>query len=472
MNPQAAVSQKPNKFYPAPIEPAISGTAANMDTEYSGGSLTFKICAFYTFLTISRTVEFIDSSGRLHLALLSGVICILALIATGTIPNMVISRQGKWMNLFCLWIFIGLPLSTWRGGSVQAFQQGWSKSYLTFFIIGGLIVTLKQFRSMTLVLAAGTVCQIYLAFKNAVNQEDDRLAVTYGSLGNANDLATALLIGAPFVLFLMGDKKVNPFLRMMGYPLLAALVVAVLKTGSRGGLVALGVLITFAFFKANAGGKLKILVAGIAVLAIFATVVPDDLRSRYMTIFKTDRAAASAGDNSALDSSDARRELLKNSVILTFRHPLFGVGLGNFSNQSFNLFVERGMVGMWFTCHDIFGMVASETGLPGLFFFCMILISTFKSLSLLAKLPHTTPELELISKLGKALMVATVAYFTCGIFNTSAYSPMLPMLASLAAALDRVAAPYLPGARPLQVPTGPPAFVNRRLGQATVQATS
>jgi hypothetical protein len=471
MNPQAVVSQKPNKFYPAPVEPVVSGTAPNMDTEFSGGSMTFWICAFYTFLMISRTVEFIDSSGRLHLALLSGLVCIVALIFTGTIPNMVISQQGKWMNLFCLWIFIGLPLSTWRGGSVGAFQNGWSKSYLTFFIVGGLIVTLKQFRTMTLVLAISTVSQIYLAFKNAGNQED-RLAVTYGSLGNANDLAAALLTGAPFILFVMADKKVNPFLRMMGYPLLAALVVSVFKTGSRGGLVALGVLITFAFFKAKAGGKLKIVAAGIVVLAIFATVVPDDLRSRYMTIFNTDRAAASAGDNSALDSSDARRELLKNAVTLTLRHPIFGVGLAQFSPQSFNLFVERGMVGMWFTCHDIFGMVAAETGLPGLFFYCMILISTFKSLSRLAKLPHTTRELELIAKLGQALMVATVAYFTCGIFNTSAYSPLLPMLASLAAALDRVAAPYLPGAKPLQIPTGPPAFVNRRLAQRTIRATS
>jgi O-antigen ligase len=245
-----------------------------------------------------------------------------------------------------------------------------------------------------------------------------------------------------------------------------------LKTGSRGGLVAMGVLILFAFFKANAGGKLKIMVAGVVVLVVFALVVPQDLRNRYMTIFRTDRAAVkTASDQSALDSSETRRELLKNAAILTIQHPIFGVGLGQFSPQSFNLFVARGMTGMWFTCHDIFGLVSAETGIPGLIFYCMILVSTFKSLSKLAKLPHRTPELELISKLGEALMVATVAYFTCGIFSTSAYSHQLPMLASLAAALDRVSAPYLSAAA-FQLPTGPRPFVNRRLVQQTAQATS
>jgi O-antigen ligase len=444
-----------------------------MEDEVVRNSKTFWICAFYTFLMISRTVEFIDSSGRLHLALLSGLICIVALISAGTIPKMVIAQQGKWLNLFCFWMFIGLPFSTWRGGSVAAFQQGWLKSYLTFFIVGGLIMTLKQFRTMAMVLTISTISQIYLAFKTGGNQEDDRLAVVYGSLGNANDLAAALLMGAPFILFMMADKRVNIILRMTGVPLLIALVIAVLKTGSRGGLVAMGVLIVFAFVKANAGGKLKIMVAGVAVLAVFAVVVPQDLRNRYMTIFRTDRAAVtSAGDQSALDSSETRRELLKNAAILTIRHPIFGIGLGQFSPQSFNLFVSRGKTGMWFTCHDIFGLVSAETGIPGLFFYCMVLISTFRSLSKLAKLPHRTPELELISKLGEALMVATVAYVTCGIFSTAAYSHQLPMLAALAAALDRVSAPYLSGVSAFQIPTGPQPFVNRRLAQRTVPVTS
>jgi O-antigen ligase len=359
-----------------------------------------------------------------------------------------------------------------KGGSVANFQSIWLKSYLTFFIVGGLIFTLKQLRTMTVIFGFSTACQIYLAFHNAATQEDDRLAATYGSLGNANDLASALLIGAPFLLFAMADKKVNAFFRLLCIPLLVLLAITVLKTGSRGGLVATALLIMFSFFKASAGGKMKIAVAGICVLALFAAVVPSDLRSRYMTIFKTDRTASTTvGAGSALDSSNARKALIENAIILTLRHPVFGVGLGQFSMQSFNLFVERGTTGMWFTCHNIFGMVAAEIGIPGLIFFTGILVVCLRMLTRIAKTPKSTPELELISRLGYALLMAMVAFLACGMFNTQAYSHQLPVLAALTAALDRVAAPYLAKA-PAPAPAAPPVFVNRRLTQGAVQTAS
>jgi len=444
------------------------GASGSGVEETTQGSGVFWLGAVYTFLMVSRTVEFIDGSGQLHLTFILGLACIIALISTGLLPKMLISTQGKWMNLFCFWVFVGLPFSTWKGGSVHAFP-GWFKSYLTFLIVGGLIFTLKQYRTITVILALSTISQIYLAYRNKVNAEEDRLAVTYGSLGNANDLASALLIGLPFILFAMSDKKVNPLLRILCPPLLIALLVAVLKTGSRGGLVAMAILLMVAFVKSHAAGKMKIIVGGIAIAAMFAMVVPSDMRTRYLTIFKNDRTALTV---SALDSSTARKELLTNAFLLTLRHPVFGVGLAQFSPQSFNLFVSRGVVGMWFTCHDIFGLVSSETGIPGLIFFCGIIVSSFRLLSRLAKVEKSTPELELISRMSNTLLMSLVAYVACGIFNTQAYTHQLPVLAALTAALDRISAPYLAAAGPVQRAPMPAPYVNRRLAQRTAQAVS
>jgi O-antigen ligase len=476
MSPQMVVPRRPvatprpfagNAPSPGPFPQAAADSGR--------GTLSFWICAAYTFLIFSRTVEFIDSSGRLHLSLVSGLLCLVAVVVTGGIPKMLISRPGWWLSLFCFWIFIGLPFSTWKGGSVSTFQSVWIKSYLTFFIVGGLIFTLKQLRTMTVIFALATISQIYLAFhaSSSSNQEDDRLAVTYGSLGNANDLASALLIGAPFIVFAMTDKKINPFFRMLCLPLLGVLLVAVLKTGSRGGLVAIVVLIMVGFFRSSAGGKMKIMLAGICLLALFAAVVPSELRTRYMTIFKTDRTATTShGAESALDSSNARKELFRNAFILTYRHPIFGVGLGQFSVQSFNLCVERGLTGMWFTCHDIFGLVSAEIGIPGLIFFCGCLISCLRLLSRISKLAPATPELEELSRLGNTLLMSMVAFLACGIFNTQAYSYQLPVLAGLAAALDRFGAPYLASAPSSQLARTPPAFVNRHLAGRTIPAMS
>jgi hypothetical protein len=475
MSSQTVVPRQAASRYPAFGGNAVPvGASAEAVGGSGAGTLAFWICAGYTFLLSSRTVEFIDDTGRLHLNLISGLLCIIAVIATGTIPKMLISRPGRWINLFCLWIFIGLPFSTWKGGSVASFQDAWIKSYLTFFIVGGLIFTLKQFRIMTVILAFGTAGQLFVASRHSLSYEDDRVSATYGSLGNSNDLASALLIGAPFVLFVMADKKVNTFLRILCFPLLLILLITVLKTGSRGGLFSITALVLFSFIKSGAAGKMKIAIAGFCIVAIFAAVVPSDLRNRYMTIFKTDTTAdTSANARSALESSNARRELIKNAVTLTIRHPLFGVGLGQFSSQSFDLLVSKGMTGMWFTCHDIFGLVAAEIGVPGLIFFCGTLLACFRVLSRLSKLPPGTPEQELIARLAYTLMMSLVGFTVSGIFNTQAFSYQLPILASLTAALDRIAVPHIAAAASSQVQAAPyPTFVNRRLAQRAVQAAS
>jgi hypothetical protein len=468
MSPQMVLPRNRAQPYPQfALNPPPTPPLQESQGESGAGAMAFWVCAAYTFLLFSRTVEFIDNTGRLHLNLISGAICIAVLIATGNVPRMLVSRPGIWLSLFTLWLFFGLPFSTWKGGSISNFVNGWLKSYLTFFIVGGLIFSLKQYRRMTLLLGISTLSQIYLAFRRSGGTEDDRLAVTYGSLGNANDLASALLMGAPFIVFAITDKRLNPFLRVLFIPALAVLLVAVLKTGSRGGLIAIAVLILFAFFKTSASGKFLILAVGIAVIVIFAAVVPLELRSRYMTIFKTDvTSATTAGAESALESSNARRGLIQNAAILTLRNPLVGVGLGQFSSQSFNLFVERGVTGMWFTCHDIFGLVAAETGVPGLIFFCCIIVTSFRTLSRIGRLPAVNIQQETISRMSYTVMMSLVAYVTCGIFNTQAYSYQLPVLASLAAALERVAVPYFEATANPEAPPAQPLFVNRRYAAA------
>jgi O-antigen ligase len=437
----------------------VSGTSA----------FTFWICATYTFLLFSRTVEFIDTTGKLHLNLILGLICVVSLIATGNFFTIILARQGIWVSLFCFWLFTGLPFSTWRGGSLSSFGSVWLKSYITFLIVGGLIFTISQLRIMAVILALSTVSQVYLAFHGGI-QSEDRLTMSYGSLGNSNDLASALLIGFPFMAFAMSDRKVNLFFRVSFIPLMLMLLVAVFKTGSRGALLAIGVLILFAFFRASAPNKAKIALVFLCGVALFAFVVPTSLRSRYMTIVNTDQTAStSEGDQSALESSSVRKGLLWNALVLMVRHPLFGVGLGNFSNQSFNLFAEQGVTGMWFTCHDIFGLVGAETGIPGLVFFVGIIVSSGRSLSKLSRVPGSTPELVIISRLGFTIMMALVAYTACGVFNTQAYSHQLPVLAALAAALGRIAHPYTTAATS---PEPVPAFAalprNRRISEHTL----
>jgi O-antigen ligase len=421
-------------------------------------------------------VEFIDNRGTLHLNLITGLMCIAALLATGNLPKMLISKQGRWISLFSFCIFAGLPFSTWKGGSIGDFTGIWLKSFVTFFFVGGLISSIKQFRTMTVILAFSTVSQIYLAFRGGV-QADDRLTMSYGSLGNSNDLATALLIGFPFMAFAITERTLNPIIRAILAVLSPLLLIAVLKTGSRAGVVVIGVLIVFIFTQVTASNKLKMMVAVVFIVGIFAATVPSNLRNRYMTIFSSKVTSAEA--ESAQESTGARKGLLMNALLLTIRHPVFGVGLGQFAPQSFNLFVSRGLPGLWYTCHDIFALVAAEIGVPGVICFLALIYSSFRSLHRLSKIPKTTPELDLISRMAFTVFTSLLAFVACGVFNTQAYGHQLPVLASLAAALDRLALPHIAASveakdqasRPAFQPSRVPAYANRRLAPPPARAT-
>lgn len=428
-------------------------------------AVAFWIGAVFTFLTFSHTIEFIDSSSRFHLALIDASLGALALLMTGNGPAMLLSKQGAWLTAFTFWVFIGLPFSLWKGGSINIFLSTYIKSYIAFFLIGGLIFNLQQMRRLFLVLAVGTSALAYITYRAGVTAEDDRVSASYGSLGNANDLATTILMGLPFLIFIATDKKTNLFIRCMAAPMVAVLLGIVLKTGSRGALIGIAVMGTVAFFKVSLANKMKLVVVVLFLAGLFPFIVSKDLRNRYLTIFTDKGAAVSANVDSAIQSSNARRELMKHAVTLTLTHPVFGVGLGQFSVQSANLWIAKGEHPLWFTAHDIYLLVSSETGIPAVILYCGLIVSCFRTLLRLSKAEKQNPELALPSHLAFAILLSLVAYSVCGIFNTQAFSMQLPMLAALTAALTRVSAPQLAAAGLLQpAQFAPmPQFVNRKL---------
>ncbi len=463
-----AIEQYPNQYRsvadPSPVTEAATSSIA---------TIGFAFNLIYTFLLFSRSIEFIDTTGKIHLAIITGGVCILAALATGAIPRMLISKQGQWITLFSFWIFVGLPFSSWKGGSVHEFTSIWLKTYVAFFLVGGLIFTLAQFRKMILVLAIGACCQIYLAFHASLEGLDNRISVAYGTLGNANDLASALLMGLPIIVYIMTSKAYSIVFRGLLLIPAVLLVVVVMKTGSRGGLIAAFVLGIVTFFSSSAVNKMKLFVVALVAVGLFAVAVPKEVRGRYMTILKSTRDANTT-DNaaSAMESSNARSELLRHSLILTKRHPIFGVGLAQFAPQSADLFIAEGQSALWFTSHDIYGLISSEVGLPGLIFYLVLIFVCFRDLYRLSKISTQTPELQSIANMAYCLMLSLVTFVICGIFSTAAYTFQLPLIAALTAALIRIAKPYVVAIAPVpQAPAFVP-FINRKLLPTPVRTGS
>ncbi len=408
----------------------------------------FAMGTMISFFLFSRASEFIDTTGNLHLVLIISFLGFFALFASGAFGQTLFSRPGIWLTLFSVWIVLGIPFSAWRGNSFRNFSNMWLKSFLMFFLIGGLIFTVEQFRKSIFWLGVATISVIYYAFRSGVNAVDERLSVSYGTLGNANDLAGALLMGTPFMLYVLSDSRRSSVVRLIAAVMTLVLLLVVIRTGSRGALIAIAAMMLLAFLRAGFANKAKILVVCAAAVLLFPLVASRTMIERYATMLKTTAdPSVSADAASAIESTNARRELMKQGVRITVKHPIFGVGLGNFTDQSANLLIEKGQQPLWFTCHDIFLLVSSETGVPGLIFYVGCIAVCFLILARLQRDVKGLPELEQVSGMAFCVMVSLTSFVTCGIFSTSAYTFQLPLLAALTAALERVSRPAINAAR-------------------------
>jgi hypothetical protein len=64
---------------------------------------------------------------------------------------------GLWLLGFSCWILVATPFSFWPGGSVEFLRQVWIKSVLVFFLVAGILRTVRQCWRALLTIAAAAV---------------------------------------------------------------------------------------------------------------------------------------------------------------------------------------------------------------------------------------------------------------------------------------------------------------------------
>jgi len=445
------------------------GDGANLAPANSSG-LAYGIGATYLFFLSSHASEFIDTSGRLHMVVVMALLSAFSAFSGGLLPKTLTSKLGIQVSLFTGVLILSLPFSSWKGGSVSNFMDMWFKSYIAFVLTASLIFTVSQFRRTALVLSISTIGVIYLAFHATKMDDDGRLSVTYGTLGNSNDLGATLLLGLPFIVYAILDRKRVALVRIIFVGLVGTLLLLIVRTGSRACLLVLALMALLAFFKASGANKVKVLALSAVMVCIFPFVVSKSLLERYQTIF-SDKVQASTSEEaaSAIESTNARKQLMRNAVELTLDHPIFGVGIGNFAMKSAELEISHGRAPLWFTAHDVYLLISSETGVICLGLYLSILFVCFKTLFSIQRAAKREPELGELGKLAYAVSLSLVAFVTCGLFSTNAYNAQMPVLAGLTVALERISQPLIAAAeaRRMQnfrdsIPVAPGRFSNPR----------
>jgi O-antigen ligase len=217
-----------------------------------------------------------------------------------------------------------------------------------------------------------------------------------GLIGHPNNLALFFDLMLPLSLSLLFCP-----LRGLTRFLLAVAVflqlVGLSVTFSRGGIIGtgLGVLALAVFHGARRFGRMRaffMAMAGALLLAAILTVVPNPIEKGLTRTEQT---------------GPGRLQLIGIALTMIQHHPLFGVGLNNFTHASRQYdFTREQVVSSWNSpVHNLFLFIAGEIGLVGLICFVVFLGS-----ALTALIPAMRAPDPFILSVGEGLFFGLVAF--------------------------------------------------------------
>jgi O-antigen ligase len=408
-----------------------TASAAGQKTSF----VSLAVLGLYVFLLVSRLPEFtpIFGLGSPPVLMVVAIFGLLLVAATGGVLRCFSSTLGKLILLFTFWLLVATVTSTWHGGSVSMLREQWSRTLLVYVIISGAVTAFGQFRIVAFAVGWGTAFAGVMSLLLG-NSIEGRFGVDVGMIGNPNLLAAHLLFGVPFCFYVIQESGIT--VKLIMYAVIAVITKVILGTGSRSGLITMAVLMAMILLHVSVMNKLKLVVGSAVLLAIGFSYSSSAAMERYRTMFSDEAGSEKTmAYRSAVGSEDQRRIQLKESLTLTFQHPLFGVGPGVFTSASADHQKELGQRQEWRETHNGYTQVSSECGIPGFILFLSILggtwLATFR-MGRAAKAAGNTRLMNLVFYLKLSLMAFTVD----AIFTSNAYQYYLLLLTAMTVTLE------------------------------------
>ena len=268
-----------------------------------------------------------------YLLYVVGPPAMLGALVTGAIGR-TLRHRTTWMWLgFCACMLMSLPFSSWKGGSLDLVKSYMLFSLPLLFTVGGLAITWRDVRATFLTMGAAGL--FFCGAASFLAKEDNGrtdMVSTSTTIGNSNDLASQLLLMLPFLLYIAMDKRRSAFIRwsMIG-PMVYGLLV-ILKTESRGAVIALAVSFLFVLLRGSAKQRMVAMVVAGMLFVAMLVFLRGNAMERLATMAGPDSKVSTDVREEASESQEARTYLLKESLVYTVQHPIFGVGPGQFSS--------------------------------------------------------------------------------------------------------------------------------------------
>jgi O-antigen ligase len=428
-----------NQPYSFPASPGAPITVAGDDTSQFQ-RLGFNVLLVFIFLVFSRIFDV--KFGNLHITGIAYRIVFAMVLLSRGFQVALKTNVGKALLGFTIFMGLSVPFSVWRTGSKDVFQNNWlAFSFVAFLSVAGLVHNYSQW--LKLLKALTYALLVFTVIANVFGISDNgRLFLEQGKFANPNEMAQALLLGLPLWGVMMVNAKELPG-KVFAMGVMVLILATTFRTGSRGAMIAFVVMLLVVFWRAPVMGKMQIILAGTLFLGIVLTTMPGKLISRYKTVADDDVDISEMGGamaESATTSTQSRKQLLRHSLILTIRHPLFGVGPGMFAVADDAYSKSIGFSkGTWLGTHNSYTQVSSEIGIPAFLFFVTAVGMALKGPYSIYKKTRGDPRLAELGTIALGLHYCMLIYAVTILFEHIAYTIMLPVFGGMAACLVRTA---------------------------------
>jgi O-antigen ligase len=436
------------------------------------GSFTFYLLCVLLFFLFFRPADLVPQLKVLHLPMLFAVLCLGSHImssASRGAPIFRLTPITKVLALFTFWVLLGVPFAYWQGGALSTLINDWSKMLLLFLIMANAILTVKQLRiTIWICLLSATIVSFTAIINYLLHGTDaaaaGRLtALVNGPYAGANYFSVTLVLMLPFMMF---DFFLHPkiLVRIISFGCTSILAVANLMTQSRAGIVGMVVVGVGVLWNLRRWGVnvLRIVVIMVLLSPVVAILVPQGVWERFSTIFEdydVQSLDPTSGLRMAAGSQKERLLLIVKAVTLTFEHPIFGVGMGDFSSASAHKW-DTGSGRDWVATHNTYLQISSECGFPGFAIYLFLIYVTFKTLRVARDaLPEGGPGTKpyMLRLICDAAKVSLIGYLLTSAFANVGYQCYFFLVAGISQAFAVISL-HVTANEPENVPRAAPAW--------------
>ena len=373
-------------------------------------TLAYSALVAFTIIYYTRPEDFIPGLALIPLNKISGGIALIGLILSlGAKDKPSLPTPVKVLLLLLGQMILASLFGVWiKGALVDTVFDKFSKGVIVAILISMIVVSLRQLRTLFFIQAASVAAVSFASVLVNHGKADRLYGIQLGILNNPNDLAINIAINFPLcVAFLLSTKG---FLRKLLWGIgLLVMLYAVYATYSRSGLIAMVMSGMICFWAYGIKGKRTGILVATAVLGLTGLGVvagSTTYRARVESLFLGN--IENSGDKGSLEK---RSELLKESVRQAAKHPLFGIGPGNFPQ-----FTEG-----WQVAHNTYTEFAAEAGIPALCLFLLALTGSFRNIRNLRQTPGYQKD-ETVHLYTDALWASLAAYVAGAAFSSTEYN--------------------------------------------------